>query len=410
MSGFLCNHCGHENDAAALYCWNCGALQEPEAADAPDPAPAEKEPVRTETEKTAEDLPETTPDPDTKTDLPEQDSPEAARSPEEPLLLDVFPGLIPEREVAYFGSTWAPALPAPESLDAAALAEMQAYCRLSATPVPVRRTGKPPAEALHRQFLLYAVLLSAALLPFWLGSLSLPAVPYDWDGTAAAWQIIQDLEPGSPVLVYWQNAPAVAGELDLPLMPILTHLLAVPVELHLFTQHPLGLAQARRLLDTVRRRQAVALSDVEPAATIHEVGFWPGGYVVLPGLRPWLATHEPELQIVVSADAQDIVHWLEQVAPHTEAPVLAVTSAGIDQVIRPYRDSAQLAGVVRGYNGAQAYAQRNAARFPDPQTRATVLHTAAQNWVSTALILAFLTALLLRYYVAPRWMQEDLDS
>jgi len=66
--------------------------------------------------------------------------------------------------------------------------------------------------------------------------------------------------------------------------------------------------------------------------------------------------------------------------------------------------------VVRGYNGAQAYAQRNAARFPDLQTRETALHTAAQNWVSTALILAFLTALLLRYYVAPRWMQEDLDS
>ncbi len=410
MPGFLCNHCGHENDEVTLYCRNCGALREPESARTPDAAAQAAEPGREETEQTAGNVPPMATDADTETEPPARDSPGAVQAPAQPVLLDVLAGLIPERKVSHFGSTWAPAQLSSEPLAPSALEEMKSRFGLSSPPVSVHRTGKPPAEAIHRQFLLYAVILLAALLPFWLGSLSLPARPYPWDDTEAAWQTIQGLEAGSQVLVYWQNEPAVSGELDLPLMPVLTHLLAVPAELHLVTQHPLGLAQARGLLDTVRRRQAVALRDVEPSATIHEVGFWPGGYAVLPGLLPWLATHEPDLQIVVSADAHDVIRWLEQVAPHAKAPVLAVTSAGIDQVIRPYQDSAQLVGVVRGYNGAQAYAQRNAARFPHLQARETGLHMAAQNWVSAALILAFLTALLLRHYVTPPWTQTDLDS
>ena len=415
MPGFLCNHCGHENNEVALYCRNCGALQEPESARTLDAAAqtaeAEQEEIeQEEAERPPEDVPQTATGSNTETEPPAQDRPVAAQAPAQPLLLDALAGLIPEREVSYFGSTWAPALLSAEPLAPSVLEEMKSRFGMSTPPVSVHRTDKPPAEAIHRQFILYAVMLLAALLPFWLGSLSLPAVPYNWDGTEAAWQTIQDLEAGSQVLIYWQNDPGVAGELDLPLMPVLTHLLAVPAELHLVTQHPLGLAQARGLLDTVRRRQAVALSEVEPSATVHEIGFWPGGYAVLPGLLPWLATHEPDLQIVVSADSNDVIHWLEQVAPHVKAPVLAVTSAGIDQMIRPYQDSAQLVGVVRGYNGAQAYAQRNAARFPNLQARETELHMAAQNWVSAALILAFLTALLLRHYVTPPWTQTDLDS
>ncbi len=410
MPSFLCHHCGHENEAGDLYCRHCGALREPEAVHPPDAAPPDTESARAEPGKTPGDGPEPGTDPETQTETPEQDTSEVGQAAAQPVLLHVLTGLIPERDVAHFGGTWVPAPQASESLDPATLEEMQARFDLSAAPASMPRPGKPPAEDIRRQFLLYAVLLLAALLPFWLGSLSLPTVPYPWDGTQAAWQTIQNLGPGSQVLVYWQNNPAVAGELDLPLIPVLTHLLAVPADLHLVTQHPLGLAQARELLGTVRRRQAVALRDVTPPATVQEVGYWPGGPVVLPGLRPWLATHEPDLQIVVSAEVHDVIHWLEQVAPHVETPVLAITSAGLDQQIRPYQDSTQLAGVVRGYHGAHAYARLNADRFPDLQTRETGLHMAAQNWVSTALILAFLIALLLRSYITPPWTQADLDS
>ncbi len=403
MPGFLCTHCGHDNDEADLYCQNCGALRFSESARVPDAPSTDRDLGREETARTPSDVPKVVPAPDTEMESPEQDDPAAAQ----PELLDVLAGLIPEREVAHFGRVWAPAQPVSDPLEPAMVEEMKSRFGMSPLPDPARRPGKSPTEAIHRQFLLYGAILLAALLAFGLGSLSLPVAPYPWSGTEDAWQIIQNLDPGSQVLVYWQNDPAVAGELNLPLTPVLTHLLAVPADLHLFTQHPLGLAQARELLRTIQRRQAVTLSDMETSARIQEVGFWPGGYVVLPGLLPWLATHEPDLQIVVSADARDVIHWLEQVAPHTAAPVLAVTSAGVDPLIQPYRDSDQLAGVVRGYNGAQAYARLNAARFPNLQERETALHMATQNWVSTALILAFLAALLLRYYVTPPWIQLD---
>ena len=410
MPAFLCNHCGQENSGVNPYCQNCGALRDSEVADSAGTSSTVPAGIQQEPKGITGDLTEFTSESKSESKAEYVDTTGSTRSPDQPLLLNVLAGLIPERLVDHFHPIWAQAQASTETTDTSVLQEMKSQFGKSEALTSIQLTGTPNTESLRKQWLLYGAILLAAFLPFWFGSMSLPNEPYNWGGTEAAWQTIQDLEPGSNVLIYWQNNPAVAGELDLPVTPVLTHLLAVPADLHFFTQHPLGLAQARRLLAIVRRRQAIALSGAEISAVVHEIGYWPGGYVVLPGLLPHLAKLEPDLHIVITADAEDVIHWLEQVGPHTTVPILAVTSAGVDQVIRPYQDSNQLAGLVRGYNGAEAFAQLNADRFPNLQGKKIELHMAAQNWVSTALILAFLASLLLRFYAIPSWEQTELDS
>ncbi|KKK47040.1 hypothetical protein LCGC14_3159210, partial [marine sediment metagenome] len=63
----------------------------------------------------------------------------------------------------------------------------------------------------------------------------------------------------------------------------------------------------------------------------------------------------PDLSIVFAAQADDVQHWLEQVQPLNQAPVVAVVAAGADPVVRPYLDSGQLAGLVSGFDGAYNY-------------------------------------------------------
>ena len=410
MPGHLCSHCGHENREEDSYCKHCGAFRESTSVNDPSTETQHLEHIQEDTEGIDSDSAQES------ADLSSGDTPTEIQrngdksSPQQPTLVNVLSGLIPERELSHFGSIWAPPRFKTETTHPSLMEDMRKWFSMANPTVPYRLTGRLPTESIHSQWLLYAAIFLAALLPFWIGPSSVPAVPYSWEGTGEAWQAIQNLEPGSRVLIFWQSDPAVSGELDLPLTPVLTHLLAIPADLHLLSQHPLGLAQAKDLLGTVRRRQAVVLSEAAAPASIHEIGYWPGGYVVLPGLQPWLATLNPDLQVLVTANANDVIHWLEQVAPYHTAPVIAVTSAGIDQLIRPYQDSQQLVGVVRGYSGAQEYSQLNASRFPNLQTEALAFHKATQNWVTTTLILFFLAALLLRHYAPLPWKKADIDS
>jgi hypothetical protein len=125
------------------------------------------------------------------------------------------------------------------------------------------------------------------------------------------------------------------------------------------------------------------------------VRFLPGGATVL----PLLGAQRADLAVVVDAQAEDVQHWLEQVAPLNRAPVLAVVSAGADPPLRPYLDSGQLVGLVSGYDGAYHYTEL-LGESPAPDTvRALRTQVAGQNYGALALlaiiVLGNLAALLL---------------
>ncbi len=96
----------------------------------------------------------------------------------------------------------------------------------------------------------------------------------------------------------------------------------------------------------------------------------------------------PGLIIAAAANSEDVQQWLEQVQPLDRIPVIAVTAAGADPILRPYRDSGQLSGLVSGFDGAYAY-RRLLDPFAAPEANATLLHQIIlQNWGHFALLAA----------------------
>lgn len=394
-----CAHCGNVLSGNDPYCSNCGALRDPPQSDA------------------AADAQETSPRPETGQEIPETEqaaetedtavnSAEGDSVPEESLLADAVDGLIPERELPAWLDLWRPAA----SAGVAGEGRTQSGPRFSPPPagplLEMQRTSRPHSAPVHRQLLLYAAILAAALLSFWLGSLDLPSEPYQWEGVQPAWTAMRKLEPGSEVLVFWQNHPGAEGELNMPAAEVLAQLLAQPVRLHLLSQHPLGLPQARRLLERVR---SSSQTGSELPGEVEEIGYWPGGHAILPALAPRLRRAEPDLMLIVTADAQDAIHWLEQAGPMTDAPAIAVTSAGAAPMLRPYMETGQLQGLVQGYSGAGAFAslEDDPLRIRRGPSRET--HAAAQNWVTAVLVLAFVAALLLRHYIVPPWGETSRE-
>jgi hypothetical protein len=85
--------------------------------------------------------------------------------------------------------------------------------------------------------------------------------------------------------------------------------------------------------------------------------------------------------------------WLEQVAPRNKAPVVAVTGAGADPLLRPYWESRQLAGLVSGFDGAASYTTLLAKSLPfnPPQLAALQSQLVGENIA----LLAFLAIIIL---------------
>ena len=399
MSPRVCAHCGYANEAAEDYCGGCGAsLRAPADAALPDAV--------AEVEDSAPAVPVA--------DAPARAGAEPPPEADTSFALETMAGLIPERIAPSRGLFVDAPLPEGPAVAPRAAAEMQRRFHLPARFAPILATGRPRTMAVSRQYGLYAVLGLAALLSFWRVDWSAGAQPYRWDGTEAAWQAVRALAPGSRVLVYWQNEPAVAGELDLPLTPVLADLLAARHELHLLSQQPLGLPQARalarRIAADLNRERQLGIAAQGANALVHEIGYWPGGYAVLPGLAPWVATQRPDLHVIVTADMSDALHWLELVAAGAETPVVAVTGAGAGPWLRPYLDSGQLAGLVSGYEGARHYVDLSRASDADARADPLALHASAQNWITAGLLVAFLAAVVFRSSAPLPWGAEALES
>jgi hypothetical protein len=246
---------------------------------------------------------------------------------------------------------------------------------------------------------------------FWLlaAAVGLPAllrlggpdgIPHQWPGVTDGYAAIQSLTPESLVVVYWAYDPATAGEMDLVMQPVVRHLFMRQARLAVVSPLPGGPATAARLIEQARTGPAPT-GATEPASFT----FLPGGAAVLPLLardpaaalleEPAAVEREsarriierlPALVVVAAAHAEDVQDWLEQVQPLERTPVVAVTGAGADPILRSYWDSGQLRGLVSGFDGAYAYEQLlepfAARASPPPLARQIIL----QNWGQLALI------------------------
>jgi len=258
--------------------------------------------------------------------------------------------------------------------------------------VPAHPRLHQPALWLPWIFLIVGL---AVMLPLWAGWGSPPASdPHLWSGVDATYRAIERLPAGARVQLFWAYDPATAGEMDLLSTTVMRHLLQRTVMFDAVALLPNAPATAQRVVNRLLDRRLPDLTGViaQDALTVR---FVPGGATIL----PLFGQNSADLAVVLAARAEDVQDWLEQVASVNQVPVVAVTAAAADPVLRPYLDSGQIVGLVSGFDGAYHYTERMAAA-PDPDyVQAMRWQVAGQNYGTAAILaviaLGNLAALLL---------------
>jgi hypothetical protein len=463
MSIVRCPHCGTANRAGSNFCNGCGTdLRDPGATapsesapspperSAPAPGPAQPSPAATSPARPPTDLGD---QPWLRLEFTAEDDESAARENDdfadrapaqaddaqwddldddettvETRLVTGIQGLLAPIRIATNIADDAPVRAGHQSPPVVTpdvtpdAAELRMIRGLMAEPptlvnyqvhAPARR-----ARTLHIPWIFVLVGLAVGL-PALLGLAGPQGQPFRWPGVEEAYVGIQDLTPNAFVVVYWAYDPATAGELDLVMQPVLRHLLQRRARLAVVSPLPGGVASAQRLIAQLRVAQGTG--NLALAADLGQpitFTYLPGGASVLPlvARAPAQALLEnpatagadqrtrvadaPALVVAVAAQAEDVQHWLEQVQPLERTPVIAVTGAAADPILRPYLDSRQLRGLVSGFDGAATY-QRLLDPFAAPEsTPALLRQIVLQNWghlaLLAAIVLGNLAALLSR--------------
>ena len=444
-STFGCPHCGQPNPLGATFCAACGAyllsLDAAKLSRRSSP-PADDEPIF----QPDNDAPLPAPDPAQtqpwlRPDFDQPDPPESGPSPldDQPWLradneaqpTDPAPRPAPQRLVGGLQGLIEPieidqslfrseaATPTLSGLDDLPYETRRELRQLFAADVPIledpaqesQQPGQSGAQGrgLWRRNWIYGLLLAALLLGLWSANAPADSRPHSWPGVSAAYSAIDSLPADAVVLVNWAYDPSNAGEMDLAALPVIEHLVEKGARLLVVSQLPGGPATARRLMQVARSGASQAALSRQLGDTLVEGGYLPGGVASLPllGQAPAqsvpvdmqgrsvnnraamkaLATDSPALLLILAARSEEVQRWIEQVQPLNDAPIVAVTSAGVDPVIRPYVDSGQITGLVSGYAGGMEYRTLMADVLSKASQESQRRHITGQNWAFVVLLL-----------------------
>ncbi|MEM7533814.1 MAG: zinc ribbon domain-containing protein [Chloroflexota bacterium] len=327
---------------------------------------------------------------------------------------------------------------------------------------------RQPAYALRIPWLFFVIAVVVGLVIL-LRPVIPTGTVQEWPGVKESYDALDALETDDTVLIYWAYDPSTAGELDLVALPVLQHLLEQQVQLLLVSSLPTGAATAdyllnRLLVDLVASESLtvnasdVDASDIEASTPVTNTqasattssttddgttilqsisrlktlwlngGYLPGGNIALPLVgqewrtvlitqntilpeSPAIADYaaqirDPVLSIVFGAQAEDTQMWLEQVRTLNGLPIVVVTSADADPILRPYVHSQQIHGIVSGFDGGLAYEQ---IRTGQPEAKPLSRHVEEtmtrrlifQNWIH---ILLFVTIVFGNLAALYRWL------
>lgn len=435
MSITRCPHCGTANRAGANFCNGCGTdLRDPSQTlnelginqETPTPPTVPTPPPPVVTPPPAPAATPTTPPVDAFADQPwlrlefvgddeaslDVDLESEASSDDSGRLVTSIQGLLTPIRIAtnITDDTPLPVKPSIPTAEELSNDELRLIRGLmSEQPALVNYQVRPalrPSRPLRIGWI-FALLGLAIGLPALLFLGGPVGLPHRWSGVEDAYLTIQGVAPDSLVVVYWAYDPASAGEVDLAMQPVMRHLLQRRARLAIVTTVPGGIASAERLIAQVRASQGT--NNLTLAADLGQpitFAYLPGGAASLPLLArdPARALLEnimvappneranlvprPALVVAASAQSEEVQQWLEQVQALDRIPVIAVTAAGADPILRPYWDSRQLSGLVSGFDGAYAYRQL-LDPFVSPESNPTLLNQIIlQNWGHFALLAA----------------------
>jgi hypothetical protein len=193
-----------------------------------------------------------------------------------------------------------------------------------------------------------------------------------------AYNQIESLSSGDPVMISFDYEPGMAGEMETVASGLIDHLMAKEAHLTLVSTSPTGPALASHLVDRFKETYGYTSGN-----QFINLGYVPGGasgllgFAKIPqrvtplsydGMNAWATTPlanvntlaDFNLVIVITDTPNTARAWIEQVQPRIEGvPFILVTSAQAEPILRPYYGGgdAQVQGLVSGIPGGSAYAQ-----------------------------------------------------
>jgi hypothetical protein len=242
------------------------------------------------------------------------------------------------------------------------------------------RAIAPRAKRVSDRFLRWivaVVLLSAVFVPSLFGTqfLSIPTEPTndlnDFIST------IYGLDAQSPVLIVMDYQPALAGEMETALTPVLNDLMILGQPVSFISTLPTGPMMVARMMDIMRAEPFK--HTYRAGDQFVDLGYLPGdaagirSFVSNPrqtvglrgiGLNDWDSPVLSDVRqlsdfsaILVVTDNPDIGRiWVEQAGSVLEGqPLLMVISAQAEPMLIPYYDSGQVRGLLTGIGGGAVY-------------------------------------------------------
>jgi hypothetical protein len=235
-----------------------------------------------------------------------------------------------------------------------------------------------PSQRVLR-ILIAVVLIVAVWLPIWQGSQEMSLPGYLPAEISAIQSTINNLAPGSTVLLAVDYEPALAGEVGAVASSVVAHLMSKSADIILISTNPMGPVLAEQLLNNAQKSQP----GYDISANTLNLGYLAGGpsglfnFAIQPQLTTPLtvdgknAWEQPLLKdkslsnfagvFVVTESADTARTWVEQVKPVLgSVPLFMITSAQVAPLIRPYYDANQVQGFVSGLTGGAIYEQSSA--------------------------------------------------
>lgn len=252
---------------------------------------------------------------------------------------------------------------------------LDALVHAEGTPRPVTERRKTASDRLLR-WLVAAVLLLSILLPSILGTQLLPISTKATSNLNNFISTIYGLDSDAPVLIVMDYQPAMAGEMEAALSPVLNDLMIRGKHMGFVSTLPTGSFMASRIMAQMQSRyghvyqsgsQYVDLGYLPgDAAGIRAFATQPRGVAGVSGFDvnlwdlPLLSgiNHLDDFSalIVVTDNPDNGRIWVEQAgAVLNDKPMLMVISAQAEPMLIPYYDSGQVSGILTGLSGGAIY-------------------------------------------------------
>ncbi|MCL4871646.1 MAG: zinc ribbon domain-containing protein [Anaerolineae bacterium] len=201
--------------------------------------------------------------------------------------------------------------------------------------------------------LLLAVLLGLILPRF---DVTVPLLlPAPLPGVTETQQTLLAVE-GTTAIIAFEYTPALSGELDPQARLIIQQLQASGKQVVAVSQYAAGIGQAQSLGIPLANTQLIPGETIglrTLAGCLNGAAACPAS-AALPG---GVSAQDVGLIVVLTAERDSLIGWLEQVGSQTNIPLVMGTTQGLAPLAQPYLLSGQMNGLLAGLPAAAAYEQ-----------------------------------------------------